>query len=325
MKEGKRLEEVDIAKGVLILLVVLAHLPVPFKEEVYFFHMPAFFIISGIFLPAGKEIKKGFLKMKIKSFGSAYFVYLIIIGLGFMFLETGFELIGLGKLFWGGRTLYGPLGPFWFISCLLGSLVIYFYLEKIISNKIVKVSFIFFMYIFAHIESLYFQDIKGLFFIPLGLDICLIAVPFLYIGKFIKHWVIRLSEDYVFKWKIFTLSLFLIIFFFMLIYFNFIIYKMDMKYVHYQNFILDVFVPLVFTFFIITSSIFLKEIFLGPILGKVGKASLIIMYLHLPIIFVIKNHLTVLPLVIVSCLIPILLRELFIKNKHTARIFLGQW
>lgn len=47
-----RIEYIDVAKGVAILLVVVGHvssLPAPIKSSLYSFHMPLFFLLSGFF------------------------------------------------------------------------------------------------------------------------------------------------------------------------------------------------------------------------------------------------------------------------------------
>ncbi len=53
MSESKRLDFIDIAKGIGIILVVTGHLlPVAAGLHVliYSFHMPLFFFLSGFFL-----------------------------------------------------------------------------------------------------------------------------------------------------------------------------------------------------------------------------------------------------------------------------------
>ncbi len=45
---NKRITYLDLAKGILIITVVLSHSPFKFAPYMYWFHMPAFFIISGI-------------------------------------------------------------------------------------------------------------------------------------------------------------------------------------------------------------------------------------------------------------------------------------
>ena len=60
----KRLEYIDIAKGILIILVVLGHLfPEGYlREWVYGFHVQAFFILSGICVNYSKIYMSDFQK-----------------------------------------------------------------------------------------------------------------------------------------------------------------------------------------------------------------------------------------------------------------------
>lgn len=46
-KKAGRFEEIDIMKGLLIILVVMGHTNTPFTKWIYSFHMAAFFAISG--------------------------------------------------------------------------------------------------------------------------------------------------------------------------------------------------------------------------------------------------------------------------------------
>lgn len=46
-KGNSRFEELDIMKGILIVLVVLGHTNTPLTRWIYSFHMAAFFVISG--------------------------------------------------------------------------------------------------------------------------------------------------------------------------------------------------------------------------------------------------------------------------------------
>ena len=66
MKKLQRLEYLDIAKGIGILLVVWAHAKGPFQSHIYQFHMPFFFLISG-YLYSSKKNFLEYLKGKICS------------------------------------------------------------------------------------------------------------------------------------------------------------------------------------------------------------------------------------------------------------------
>ena len=45
--KNKRDETIDIMKGILMSLVVMAHAQGPFHRFIYLFHMPVFIMISG--------------------------------------------------------------------------------------------------------------------------------------------------------------------------------------------------------------------------------------------------------------------------------------
>ena len=54
---SKRIEWLDIAKGIGIFLVVYAHARAPYNSYIYNFHMPLFFLISGILYKSGRDLK----------------------------------------------------------------------------------------------------------------------------------------------------------------------------------------------------------------------------------------------------------------------------
>ena len=62
LKQRKRLDYLDIAKGLLIISVVLCHSPFENAYYLYWFHMPAFFIISGMLYKRGMNIKEQAIK-----------------------------------------------------------------------------------------------------------------------------------------------------------------------------------------------------------------------------------------------------------------------
>ena len=89
---NKRIEYIDIAKALGILLVILGHCVYTAKiphlgVSIYSFHMPLFFIISGMFVkPIG--FKKGTLK-----YAKAYLKPYIIICMLMVFLSLFLFLI----------------------------------------------------------------------------------------------------------------------------------------------------------------------------------------------------------------------------------------
>ena len=118
----KRIEYIDILKGIGIILVVLGHVT---KNEalssfIYAFHMPLFFYIAGMFL----RDKPGFTKSHARSllipyifFGFISFVYWILIELRFRDLGGGSKISELINLIYP-TSMHQCNVVLWFLPCL---------------------------------------------------------------------------------------------------------------------------------------------------------------------------------------------------------------
>ena len=79
MEKGNRLQSVDIAKGILIIIVVIAHAQVDMVHDIIFmFHMPLFFVISGFLMKRETLVKVGYVRGKIKHLMIPYMTYLVL-------------------------------------------------------------------------------------------------------------------------------------------------------------------------------------------------------------------------------------------------------
>ena len=116
----KRVEWIDFVKGIAILCVVWKHIkwePDVFGKIICAFHMPIFFIISGILLFMKDEINNqsgwgGFIKKKAMSLLYPYFCFSII-GIFVLLLRHRFTV---GHII-NTITLTG-YSVFWFLPCL---------------------------------------------------------------------------------------------------------------------------------------------------------------------------------------------------------------
>lgn len=74
--QNKRINFIDLAKGIAIFLVVVGHIEtIPFiKSTIYSFHIPLFFLLSGYFVDFSKDF--GFQVKKM--FRSLIVPYLVI-------------------------------------------------------------------------------------------------------------------------------------------------------------------------------------------------------------------------------------------------------
>lgn len=113
----------DILKGIGIILVVMGHVThdMPLKNWIYAFHMPLFFLLSGIFFkPTFDNWKKSSkrLLMPYIVFAILSFVYWRFIEMKFRPLPNGFDAnMHVLDIFWQTREFRFNV-PLWFLPCL---------------------------------------------------------------------------------------------------------------------------------------------------------------------------------------------------------------
>lgn len=128
MSDGsERLGWLDAAKGVGIVLVVIAHVWTSgvVRDGIYAFHMPLFFLLAGyVASPRPMGI---FLKRQWSSLAVPYILFLLFLMAADPIIEhlRGHRPIfrdwgnWLRALLLGGSELRGPFTIFWFVPCLL--------------------------------------------------------------------------------------------------------------------------------------------------------------------------------------------------------------
>lgn len=125
-EETKRIEALDIAKGVGIILVIIGHMSSSYlRDWIYSFHMPLFFIISGICFKTEKYPSfLPFLKQRFRTLAiptlALYFIILLLETL------TGIKGFDLQQQLKGVHP-----GVLWFLITLLFSELLYFPLSKL--------------------------------------------------------------------------------------------------------------------------------------------------------------------------------------------------
>ena len=190
MSTKKRIDWVDVAKGICMILVIISHAEEHFipgqmatlKVPIYSFHMPLFFFMSG-YLFSMKSSFGEFLKGKCKRILVPYF-YLGGILILFdtywnnrnPFAESWFnkdyfmyELTQLltQKRFW---TL-------WFIACLFWMNIIFYVIVRFVKNEKIRAAIV---TILAVAGLVYYRLGGGAWF--WNMDVCLTTLPFFYVG-----------------------------------------------------------------------------------------------------------------------------------------------
>lgn len=159
--EKKRLDYIDDAKALAIFLMIVGHLGYCKVADllIYGFHIPLFFIVSGMFLNADRSLRenvaRGFKQLIIP-----YLCFEIInlsIGWTSPYLHpeqfhgiSGFGIIKaalLGILLgqdYVTRISFLPLGPLWFLVALFWDRTIFAALSKLFKNKylLLAISFV---------------------------------------------------------------------------------------------------------------------------------------------------------------------------------------
>lgn len=143
---SNRLDAIDVAKGIGIILVVFAH--INYTKDllvlIYSFHMPLFFFISGMLFKKDKYPSfPAFFKRRFKTLLIPYAIYAIASVAILYASEHAYAPLHLfdvsageyaGYLWqiivsnWSGTHINAPL---WFIPCLLLVETMYFFVSKL--------------------------------------------------------------------------------------------------------------------------------------------------------------------------------------------------
>lgn len=135
----ERIEWIDIAKGISIILVVLGHTRVsaiPYLGDwLGSFRMPFFFFISGLLFNPNKHIKSlDFIKNKWLRLLRPFIIFSALILFCFLCIDSeefDNRIKDLSRLGWGGYAL-------WFIPVIFAVTFIYFFICKISPSKLIR-------------------------------------------------------------------------------------------------------------------------------------------------------------------------------------------
>ncbi|WP_079708822.1 acyltransferase family protein [Paraliobacillus ryukyuensis] len=275
---NEHLKWIDIAKGIGIIAVVMGHGGHELAHHyTYWFHMPLFFILSGLlfkpidnFSDLFNFIKKRAIRLLLPyvSFGITIYFYIE--------LKNGFELSSfltdLYKLAYGGMMMKGLVTVFWFITCLFLVQIIFAVIDLIFKNNITKIALITLSYLLAHIYAFY-QPFESP--VPWSADVVLITLSFYAFGFYIKKYI-----GLILNVKTFIASFLLLTVFIVYDYMNNYFYQIDLKPNVYNHLFLDFFIPVIICFVVFNVSKILSKYQYSSTLIKIGTSTITIMFLH---------------------------------------------
>ncbi|WP_027206301.1 acyltransferase family protein [Butyrivibrio fibrisolvens] len=201
MNENKyvnRQTEIDIARGAVIILMILGHSEPPevIHKVIYGFHMPFFFILSGILFNKDKWMEIGLKKYIYRRWGAyivPYFIFsainlLLNIPVEYVHGIKGNNLLisTLKHIFWilysGATASRTPnCTPLWFLPCTFLSCIFLFLLYEL-NNYIYRV----FLCLVGSIIVL-LTDYTNAPILPWQINIALLGMSFMYIGHIIRE------------------------------------------------------------------------------------------------------------------------------------------
>ncbi len=199
----KRYDFIDVAKGIGVLFVIIAHVNYTpsILTTIYSFHMPLFFIISGmLFSQSNYSNFSAFIKRKVQTLICPYVLFYMLsilfhlivrvianiqnikINEFLMYFSQMFLSQGSGKL---------PNAPLWFVPCLFVVEIIYFFISKLKKPLIITIS-LFMTFLGWFLESNLFHFKNEL--LPWSLDSALFAIGFFAIGNLIFDYICIIIE-----------------------------------------------------------------------------------------------------------------------------------
>lgn len=282
-----RLNYIDIAKGIGILMVIVGHcgsLPSPITKAIFSVHMPLFFILSGYFYnPKPNMDKKIFIKKSAKSLLVPYALTCVFV-IALRIIRT---IIAKGDVFytcklWLFASLYGSgtivpdffsehgipmriIGAIWFLLALFFGRI---FLMYILESKINP-------FFLAVVVSYIGYATTDWFWLPFSFQAGLNCVIFLYIGYYIKTKDLFSPKAIAMPIKLLMAGTWLVC-----IIFGGALYMVRN---YYGNGIFDIIGAVCGTFIIVYISQWIEKhiAFLCRLLSGIGRISLGVMCAHL--------------------------------------------
>lgn len=262
-------QRIDVLKGIGIICVVWAHLRGYFSTEIYIFHMPLFFFLSGMFY----RRKKNFVWSRVKSLLVPVAFYMALFALVY-WIDGGKLINRIGRTSFAHPTEID--GPLWFLLSLFTISVAYYGIEVGLKNKgrcMLASAVIGLVFYYWAIE------------LPLFLRQSALSLPFYALGAWMRerNWT---NADYNWKWLVGLVAAFVgVVVYCEVNHFRFDIFCFYLP----DNFVLFYGGAMAAILLLLNVRSFSKPNKVNALLASYGKHSLSIMALHMPYMFEIRN------------------------------------
>lgn len=332
--EKERLHYIDVAKGILILMVVYGHLYGVLKSTnvddvavewirqsvnlFVSFYMPCFFVITGFC----SNFKKTYITFFIQSFKTIILpgvFFIIVLNIKHLNYDT---VVNIAK----SIVFYG--GSYWFLSSLFFARIIYWIVFNKIEKKNIQNIVCVMFFLLGFFISRIYQGLQPWYFIH-----TMLLMPFLHFGQLLKNYELKSVKYIFFLFGIALLSTIMLSHLgFLNIEYYYHVPGISFKLLNLNLSMLIPFVLLSISGCLLCLGIS-KQINSNRILEYIGKNSIVIYCLHnvvmsrlqsriwglweLPVLF--KIFLVYLLTIIICCLVA------YVLNLRYLRIFLGKF
>ena len=320
-----RVRSIDITKGVLIVLVVLGHV-IPSSHPrlhafLYLFHIPAFFIVSGM---THSAIDKGHLSQAIFKLSRTYLLpYLSFLILVAIFTHVFLYDIPVKSLILGGSWLNGTLGVFWFITVLYMTKVIFTVVGAFVKKRVAQIVIIGILsvvgvgsLIFINVATVPFNLFWDIQVVPLAL--LFFALGYYFRGAERNPFVLHVST-------LITLGVSAMYFLGRLQ----VGFDMKLAFMFFSSVSLVILFASAMTVLLLRMSQIVEKMgMFGTLLETLGRSTLVVMYLHQLIIATITVKLPAFSQIVVFILciiIPLLFGTIVKHSRWLSLVFLGKW
>ena len=192
-KERQRLQYIDTAKGICMLMLIFGHVGIlPDYYVLYYFSLPVFFVLSGFFLKTGVG-GWSFLKNRVNKLLVPFlFFYLVSYILFYIGMSLAPDIMstearGLMDMFTQRQWFNGPI---WYLLCLFWS-SLWLYLICRITTRVDLQALV-----VLCIGSIGATMGREYLFLPLMIDVSLSALPLLFIGYVVKRLPLMYPNKY---------------------------------------------------------------------------------------------------------------------------------
>lgn len=305
---------VNIYKFIGIIFVILGHANLSTSHYIYWFHMPMFFILSGMLINTYSN-PFDYTKKKISSFYNNHIIYsTIIVFFLVLFLQSKLSLFSILRLLIPSAKLAGAFGVYWFPGILLVIQIIYTLFRKKFDDKI-----LFTLSILLYAVNFYTITLFGnKFQFPFALELFPLSFYYFMIGRILSTEPLQKFIDHKNAIIVTLLSILTI---FIANKYSFVL---NIKNNLNSSFFLGALVPVVISIFFILISKKIADKFENTKIlflpNYIGSNTLSIMYLHQTIAIILRNKYNIYSVsifLILSLTLPLLIDKLIalIKNR----------